>query len=97
MNLTKTQRKLLLAAAENRGGVVVTCLIGGRGPAGGLVSSGHRESSAACGLRDKGLVTRVKQIKSCVAHSGWTTHYAETVWAITEAGKTLAAELKEQE
>lgn len=83
-------KRLLKEAFTSNFGVCCTTLVGGHGHGGGRVSGGHRESDAACKLRDLGLLEFVKHDESLDTSNGWTTRHTSATWKITDRGRDMA-------
>jgi hypothetical protein len=86
-SLTERQRVLLLTAVRH--GRVATEFFGGRGPQGGRVSGGLRETNAACRPRDMGLLERVDGDHTMLPERGNTVHIYSSRWRITPEGRAL--------
>ena len=96
MKLTKTQLKLLEEAVASRSGRCYTTLVCGRGGGGGLVTKykGHRQSDAACALRDRGLLVFLNHEFSHTTSNGYQTHFTLGIWEITEKGREVLKGVK---
>jgi len=91
MKLTKTQLKLLQEAAASRFGRCFVTLVSGRGGDGGVVTKykGHRQSDAACALRDRGLLVFLNHEFSHDTKNGWQKHFSTSIWEITDKGREV--------
>jgi len=89
MKLTKTQLKLLQEAAASRFGRCFVTLVSGRGGDGAVVTKykGHRQSDAACALRDRGLLVFLNHEFSHVTKNGYQMHFMTSFWQITDKGR----------
>jgi hypothetical protein len=87
MKLTKTQIEILTEAKAGTFGrvaVLTGVKLGGARPR----SFGGRRRAAVDGLRDLGLVVFVASVRDVdTGYGASTTHFYESIWNITDAGR----------
>lgn len=93
--LTQTQTQLIREALRSRVGRCYVTTVSGRGGNGAIVRkyTGHRQSDAACKLRDAGYLVFLSHDHSHDTNNGYQRHYTTSTWELTQAGRELATQL----
>jgi hypothetical protein len=84
MKLTKTMRSLIERAQQSPRGVAIVQLTQGRGPKGGQVTHGYRESNALEALIKNGIAEFVKTDTQTFPSCGNTIWVYDTYYRLTE-------------
>ena len=96
MKLSKTQTECLAKAASRENGLLHTELTCGNGGQGAILPlTGTRKNRACSALRKCGMLELVNSFDSTYYTNSYAQHTTTSVWRITDAGRTLAASLKE--
>ena len=83
MKLTKTEA-ILIERAKRTGGRTAAESCSGRGPEGGRVSHGRRETGAIRSLIEKGIMTQVSYTRTALPDGGYT------IWVNTIVARLAA-------